>query len=247
MSLSWDDLIKHVNFIIDNSYIKFDDKCYRQIIDIPMGTNCAPHVANIFLHVFEYEFIDDLILVDNTVLASKLKTMFRYQDDLIVFEDRHVNGNAFSDNIHNIYPPEMELKSTNLAQNTCTYLDLRISIYQGRYNYKSYDKRNDFPFDVINFPYKNSNIPTNPAYGVFTSQLVRLCRINKTANYFQKDTLKLVKKIVKQGFDPRKLKEKYLAFCTNYLSEWGRYGLDISSQNFVKKLFGWAAVIGHYH
>ena len=238
LSLSCDDLIKHVNFIIDNSYIKFDDKCYRQIIGIPMGTNCAPHVANIFLHVFEYEFIDDLILVDNIVLASKLKTMFRYQDDLIVFEDGHVNGYAFSDNIHNIYPPEMELKSTNLAQNTSTYLDLRISIYQGRYNYKSYDKRNDFPFDVINFPYKNSNIPTNPAYGVFTSQLVRLCRINKTANYFQKDTLKLVKKFVKQGFDPRKLKEKYLAFCTNYLSEWGRYGLDISSQNFVKKLFG---------
>ena len=56
LSLSCNDLIKHVNFIIDNSYIKFNDKCYRQVIGIPMGTNCAPHVANIFLHVFEYEF-----------------------------------------------------------------------------------------------------------------------------------------------------------------------------------------------
>ena len=238
LSLSCDDLIKHVNFIIDNSYIKFDDKCYRQIIGIPMGTNCAPHVANIFLHVFEYEFIDDLVIVENVVLASKLKTMFRYQDDLIVFEDKCVNGNAFSNNIHNIYPPEMELKSTNLAQNTCTYLDLRISIHQGKYNYRSYDKRNDFPFDVINYPYKNSNIPTNPAYGVFTSQLVRLGRINKTANYFQKDTVKLVKKFVNQGFDSMKLREKYLAYCTNYLSEWGRYGVDISSHEYVKKLFG---------
>ena len=238
MSLSCNDLIKHVNFIIDNSYIKFDDKCYRQVIGIPMGTNCAPHVANIFLHVFEYEFIDDLVMMDNINLASKLKTMFRYQDDLIVFEDQYGNGNAFSNNISNIYPPEMELKLTNLAHSTCTYLDLRISIYQGKYNWRSYDKRNDFPFEVINYPYKNSNIPTNPAYGVFTSQLVRLGRINKTANYFQKDTVKLVKKFINQGFDSRSLKEKYLAYCTNYLSEWGRYGVDISSHEFVRKLFG---------
>ena len=123
-----------------------------------MGTNCAPHVANIFLHVFEYEFIDDLVMMDNINLASKLKTMFRYQDDLIVFEDQYGNGNAFSNNISNIYPPEMELKLTNLAHSTCTYLDLRISIYQGKYNWRSYDKRNDFPFEVINYPYKNSNI-----------------------------------------------------------------------------------------
>ena len=170
LSLSCDDLIKHVNFIIDNSYIQFDGKCYRQIIGIPMGTNCAPHVANIFLHVYEYEFIDDLIIAGNINQACKLQNMFRYQDDLIVFEDIH----TFSENIHNIYPPEMELKETNLAQNTSTYLDLRASIYQGEYNYRSYDKRNDFPFAVINYPYKNSNIPTNPTYGVFIFQLVRL-------------------------------------------------------------------------
>ena len=238
LSLSCDDLIKHVNFIIDNSYVKFDGKCYRQIIGIPMGTNCAPHVANIFLHVYEYEFIDDLIIVGNMDSASKLKAMFRYQDDLIVFEDKGVNGNFFfSDNIYNIYPREMELKCTNPSQNTCTYLDLRISVYQGKYNYRSYDKRNDFPFEVINYPYKRSNIPTNPAYGVFTSQLVRLCRINKTANYFKKDILKLVTKFVTQGFDKLKLRQKYLAFCSNYLSEWGRYGIDISDHKFVKKLF----------
>ena len=80
-----DDLIKHVNFIIDNSYIKFDDKCYRQIIGIPMGTNCAPHVANIFLHVFEYEFIDDLILEslrDITKESEKLIT--KYMKDYVM-------------------------------------------------------------------------------------------------------------------------------------------------------------------
>ena len=69
------------------------------------------------------------------------------------------------------------------------------------------------------------------------SQLVRLCRINKTANYFKKDILKLVTKFVKHGFDKRKLRQKYLAFCSNYLSEWGRYGIDIFDHKFVKNLF----------
>ena len=239
ISFDCNNLINHVNFIIDHSYIKFDDKCFRQKIGIPMGNNCAPHVANIFLHVYEYEFIDDIVLVGNMDSASKLKIMFRYQDDLIVFEDKDVNGNhVFLDNIHNIYPREMELKSTNISQNTCTYLDLRISIYQGKYNYKSYDKRNDFAFEVINYPYKNSNIPTNPAYGVFVSQLVRLCRINKNVDHFKKDVIKLIDKFEKQGFDKIVLKQKYLAFGTKYISEWGRFGVDISAHKFCNKLFG---------
>ena len=87
--------------------------------------------------------------------------MFSYQDDCIVFGDKEVNGNGtFLNN------EIMEFKSTNTSINTYAYLDLRISIYQGRYNFKSYDKRNDFAFGVINYSYRNSNIPTNPAYSV---------------------------------------------------------------------------------
>ena len=238
ISLKCEELIKHINFIIDNSYIHFDGKCYRQKIGIPMGTSCAPHVANIFLHVYEYEFIDDLVISGNMDTARKLKNMFRYQDDLIVFEDKQVDGNyAFSDSIQYIYPREMELKSTNISLNTCTYLDLRISIYQGKYNFKSYDKRNDFDFEVINYPYKNSNIPTNPAYGIFTSQLVRQCRINKNAVYFKKEVGKLCKKFIRQGFDFAVLKDRYMSFCRNYISEWGRYGVDISANAFTKNIF----------
>ena len=164
------ELIKHVNFIIDNSYILFNGRLYRQTIGIPMGTSCAPHIANIFLHVYEYEFIDSLIEAGDIAKAVKLKYLFRYQDDCIVFEDRDGGEHFFEINISNIYPEEMELKPTNLSKNTCTYLDLYISIYQGDYNFRSYDKRNDFGFMVINYPYLNSTIPTQPSdYGVFIS------------------------------------------------------------------------------
>ena len=65
LSFTRADLIKHINFIIDNSYIVFNGQIYRQIIGIPMGTGCAPHTANIFLHVYEYEFISKLVSDDD--------------------------------------------------------------------------------------------------------------------------------------------------------------------------------------
>ena len=36
-------------FLLDNIYIRFGSKLYRQIVGIPMGTNCAPLVADLFL------------------------------------------------------------------------------------------------------------------------------------------------------------------------------------------------------
>ena len=40
-----------------------------------------------------------------------------------------------------------------------------------------YDKRDDFNFKIVKFPFMDSNIPTKPAYGVYVSQLVRIGRI----------------------------------------------------------------------
>ena len=40
-----------------------------------------------------------------------------------------------------------------------------------------YDKRDDFDFPIVNFPYLSSNIPESPAYGVFVSQLIRYARV----------------------------------------------------------------------
>ena len=49
-----DTLIKMIVWLIDNTYVKIGDKVFRQMIGIPMGTDCAPFLANLFL--FSYEF-----------------------------------------------------------------------------------------------------------------------------------------------------------------------------------------------
>ena len=72
----------------------------------------------------------------------------------------------------------MVIKNINFLNNKVTYLDLAITITDNQYYYKSYDKRKDFNFPIINYPNLPSNIPNNHAYGIFTSQIIRYCTTN---------------------------------------------------------------------
>ena len=49
-----------LSYHLDNIYIRFGTKLYRQIVGIPMGTNCAPLVADLFLYCYEKGFMDSL-------------------------------------------------------------------------------------------------------------------------------------------------------------------------------------------
>ena len=49
-----------LSYLLDNIYIRFGTELYRQIVGIPMGTNCAPLVANLFLYCYERDFMDSL-------------------------------------------------------------------------------------------------------------------------------------------------------------------------------------------
>ena len=43
-----DDIINMFNFLIDNIFVKFGGQVFQQSVGIPMGTNCAPLLANLF-------------------------------------------------------------------------------------------------------------------------------------------------------------------------------------------------------
>ena len=49
-----------LSYILDNIYIRFGNKLYRQLFGFPMGTNCAPLVADLFLFCYERDFMTSL-------------------------------------------------------------------------------------------------------------------------------------------------------------------------------------------
>ena len=75
------ELIGMLEFLIDNIYIEVGNKVYRQCIGIPMGTDCAPLLANLFLFYYEYNFMKSLIKT-NIILAKRFSTTVRYINDI---------------------------------------------------------------------------------------------------------------------------------------------------------------------
>ena len=153
----------------------------------------------------------------------KLENIFRYQDDLISFNDNGLLGELLS----TIYPPELVVNCTNISPRKCYYLDLCISIYRGKYSVSLYDKRKDFPFDVISYPFLDGNVPTALSYGVFMSQLVRFAEVNSSFNGLKRDVSELINKLVSQGFNLAALRKKFVNFYYSKLEVWSKFGLDI--------------------
>ena len=52
-----------LHYLLDNIFTRFGSKLYRQIVDNPIGTNCAPLVVDLFLFCYERDFM--LSLSDN--------------------------------------------------------------------------------------------------------------------------------------------------------------------------------------
>ena len=53
--------VKLLLFFMENIYVQFDGMVYQQIVGIPMGTNYAPLIADLFLHCYARDFMSDLI------------------------------------------------------------------------------------------------------------------------------------------------------------------------------------------
>ena len=53
-----------IEFLIDNIFVQFGGCLFRQVVGIPMGKNYAPLLADLFLYLYENEFLDDMITGD---------------------------------------------------------------------------------------------------------------------------------------------------------------------------------------
>ena len=158
-----------LEFLVDNIFVFFEGNVFQQIYGIPMGTNCAPLLADIFLYSYEAEFIQSLLLNGKQKLASQFNFTYRYIDD-VLYQD-------FENYLGQMYPAELEIKDTKEINTSASYLDLLLSIESGnKLRTSLYDKCDDFNFHITNFPFLRSNIPSSPAYGVFISQLIRYAR-----------------------------------------------------------------------
>ena len=120
---SEDDIIKMLEFLVDNIFVVFAGKVFQQTVGIPMGTNCAPLLADIFLYSYEADFIQSLLSTGKKHLASRFNLTYRYIDDVL-----SINNPEFENYLGQMYPAELEIKDTTESTTSASYLDLLLSI-----------------------------------------------------------------------------------------------------------------------
>jgi hypothetical protein len=161
-----------------------------------MGMNCAPFLEDLFLYSYEAEFIQKLLHEKKKSLAVAFNSTFRYIDDVLC-----INNSQFHSYVNSIYPNELEIKDTTECSISASHLHVLLKLdSNGKITTQLYNKRDDFNFSIVNFPYLCSNIPASSAYGVYISQLIRYAwACSKYDQFLVRGSL-LTNKLMPQGF-----------------------------------------------
>jgi hypothetical protein len=75
-----------LEFLIDNIFVSFGGTLFQQVVGIPMGTNCAPLLADLFLYSYESEFLQKLVKEKKIHEARDVTTKFM----ICCFSERHM-------------------------------------------------------------------------------------------------------------------------------------------------------------
>ena len=112
-----------LHYLLDNIFIRFGSNLYRQIVGIPMGTNCAPLVADLFLFCYEIDFILSLSDNNQTDIIEAFNSTSRYLDDLL-----NIANQYFEQMVGQINPTELQLNKANSSDTEAPFLDFNLSI-----------------------------------------------------------------------------------------------------------------------
>ena len=124
----WNSHTVNVEIVVflDNIYIRFGTKLYRQIVGIPIGTNCAPLVADLYLFCYERDFMKDLPSDNQADIISAFNSTSRYLDDLLNIDNRYFQGM-----VNEKYTPEFQHNKNKTSDTEAPFLDLHLSISNG--------------------------------------------------------------------------------------------------------------------
>ena len=208
-----------IEFLVDNIYVRFGGQLFRQTVGIPMGTNCAPLLADLFLYSYKNEFLDKLIKEGKRKLARKFKFSYHYIDDLISF-----NNKRFNEFTSDIYPKELTIPETTESTSVASYLDLLFTRDENNnITTKLHDKRDVLGFHIVDFPFMSSNIPSAPAYCVYASQLIRYARCCSNYSYFLSCHRTLVTRLLSQVYKINRLSNTFKKFYGRHTDLVGQY------------------------
>ena len=191
-----------------------------------MGTNCAPLVADLFLFCYERDFMLSLSDNNQADIIEAFNSTSRYLDDLLKL---NIDNPYFEQMVGQIYPTELQLNKANSSDTEAPFLDLNLSITNGIVSSIIYDKRDDFNFEILNFPFLDGDVPCSLSYGVYISQLIRFVRVCSNVDDFNNRNSFLTAKLLKQGFRYYKIRKAFSKFYYRHSELIVKYNIGLKT------------------
>ena len=203
-----------LTFLLDNIFIRFGTKLYRQVVGIPMGTNCA-HSCFVMKSLSDDKQAD---------IIDVFNTTSKYLDDIL-----NINGIHFDNMVGQIYPSELQLNKANTSNIEAALLDLHLSIYNEIVSAKIYDTRDNFDIEIVNFPFLDCDVPRSTSYGVYTSQLICFARASSHVVIINDRNKLLTQKLLIQGYRYHKPSKIFSKFYRQYYDLISKFQVGLKS------------------
>ena len=135
-----------------------------------MDTNCAPLGADLVWFCYEREFIMSLSGVTKADIIEAFYSSSRYLNEILNIDNLYFEGM-----VTQIYPTHQQLNKANSTDTEAAFLDLHLFISANGFDSsKTYDKRDRFDFDIVNFTFLDGDFPRGPCYDIYIFSLFGL-------------------------------------------------------------------------
>ena len=145
--------------------------------------------------------------VKQAEIIEAFKSTSRYLNDRL-----NIGSSYFEGMVNRIYPPELQLNKAYTSDSEAPCFDLHLSISNGFVSSKVYAKRDDFDFDIVNFPFLEGDVPRSTSYGVYISQLIRFASVCSHVADFNARNKSLTAKLLQQSYRYHKLRKTFSKF-----------------------------------
>ena len=136
--------------------------------------------------------------------------------------------------VSQLYPSEPQLNKTNNSDTEAAFSHLHLLILNDIVSTKIYNKRGDFDFEIVNFPFLDGDVPRSSSNGVYISQLICFARASSYVTDFNTRNKLLTQKLLKQGYQYHKLRKTVSKFYRRYYDLISRFHLGLKSLSWVK-------------
>ena len=131
--------------------------------------------------------------------------------------------------VDHIYPTELQLNRAKSSDTETPFLNLNLCISNGTISTKIDNKRDDFDFDIVNFPFLDGDVPRRTSNGVYISHLIRFARASSNLNDFNYRNKALTAKLLKQGYRYFKLRKAFSKFYRRHSALVEKYSVSLKT------------------